>query len=144
MKKFLAVLLILVMALSIVACDGANSDTPPETTVNPVEEAKNKLQSAYDTCCTGNGKTSYARLGYDKMSLIIDTKPDDSYFSYEDDATSAIVSVNVYLGLPSSLTEKMSSTRALDGTQTQNCGEYTVTWTYHPDNGLKVIYEVNP
>ena len=144
MKRIISVLLMLVMAMSIVACNSTETDKTPETTVSPIEEAKTKLQEAYDTCCTGSGKSQYARLGYDEMSLVIDTKPDDSYFRYEDDALSAIVRVNTYLGLPSSLTEKMSSTRALDGTQTQNCGKYTVTWNYHPDNGLKVIYEVNP
>lgn len=144
MKRIISVLLILVMAMSIVACNSTDTGKALETTVSPIEEAKTKLQEAYDTCCTGNGKSQYARLGYDMMSLVIDTKPDDSYFRYGDDAISAIVSINTYLGLPSSLTEKMSSTRALDGTQTQNCGKYTVTWNYHPDNGLKVIYEVNP
>ena len=79
------------------------------------------------------------------MSLTIDTNPEDSsYYVYEDDALYAIVAINDYLGLPSSLIDKMSSTRALDGIQTQDCGEYTVTWNYHPDNGMKVIYEVNP
>ena len=144
MKRIISVLLILVMAISIVACNSVDTDKTPETTVSPIEEAKTKLQGAYDTCCKGSGKSQYAKLSYDKMSLVIDTKPNDRYFSYEDDAVSAIVSINTYLGLPSSLTEKMSSTRALDGTQTQNCGKYTVTWNYHPDNGLKVIYEVNP
>ena len=150
MKKIISVLLILVMAMSMVACNSTDADKTTETTIatkatiSPIEEAKSLLQSAYDTCCTGKGKTEYAKLGYDKMSLVIDTKPDNGYFAYEDDAVSAIVMINTYLVLPSSLTEKMSSTRALDGTQSQNCGKYTVTWNYHPDNGLKVIYEVNP
>ena len=121
------------------------SEATEVPTENPVELAKTKLAEAYNTCCEGY-KTQYAKLGYDKMSLTIDTNPDDSeyYNIYEDDAISAIQAINLYLSLPASLLEKMSSTRALDGTQTQNCGKYTVTWNYHPDNGLKVIYEVNP
>lgn len=147
MKKFISLFLVLVMALSIVACNGTTAEEENTTsveTVNPIEEAKTKLEEAFEVCCTGVGKDDYARLGYDKLSLTIDSKPDDSYFRYEDDAISAIVNVNAYLGLPSSLSDKMSSTRALDGMQTQNCGTYTVTWNYHPDNGMKVIYEVNP
>ena len=156
MKKSIAVLLVFVIVLSIVACNGPKTETTQDstknstknvtedTTLNPIEEAKNKLQEAFNTCCTGDYKWSYAKLGSDKMSLTIDTKPNNTYFSYEDDAYSAIVSINRFLELPSSLSEKLSSTRAIDGTQSQNCGKYTVTWNYHPDNGMKVIYEVNP
>ena len=142
MKKVLCLLLALVMCLSLVAC-GGNSSKEAEVTVDPVEEAKSKLSEAYETCCGGDD-TDYASLGCDGKSLTIDTKPDDRYYSGEDDALSAIFAINAFLGLPSSLIDKMSSTRALDGMQSQDCGDYTVTWNYHPDNGMKVIYEVNP
>ena len=144
LKRTLCLLLVLLTVGSLCACGGSNTSAEVPTE-NPVESAKSKLEEAYNTCCKGS-KATYAKLGYDKMSLTIDTNPDDSeYFnSYEDDAIAAIQAINLYLGLPASLLEKMSSTRALDGTQTQNCGTYTATWNYHPDNGLKVIYEVNP
>lgn len=142
MKKFLSLLLALVMSISLVAC-GGNSSKEEEVVVDPIEEAKSKLSEAYETCCGGDDK-EYASLGYDGKSLTIDTKPDDMYYKGEDDALSAIVTINTFLGLPSSLIDKMSSTRALDGMQSQDCGDYTVTWNYHPDNGMKVIYEVNP
>ena len=144
LKRTLCLLLVLLTVGSLCACGGSNTSAEVPTE-NPVESAKSKMEEAYNTCCKGS-KATYAKLGYDKMSLTIDTNPDDSeYFnSYEDDAIAAIQAINLYLGLPASLLEKMSSTRALDGTQTQNCGTYTATWNYHPDNGLKVIYEVNP
>ena len=144
LKRTLCLLLVLLTAGSLCACGGSNTSAEVPTE-NPVESAKAKLEEAYNTCCKGS-KTEYAKLGYDGMSLTVDTNPDDSeyYNSYEDDAIAAIQAINLYLGLPASLLEKMSSTRALDGTQTQNCGTYTATWNYHPDNGLKVIYEVNP
>ena len=147
MKKIVSLLLITILCFSLVAC-GTSENTETEVatqvaTQSPQEIAQNKLAEAYETCCE-NGVKDYAKLGYDKMSLTIDTNPNDGYYSYEDDATTAIVTTNLFLELQSSLIEKMSSTRALDGTQTQDCGEYTVTWNYHPDNGLKVIYEVNP
>lgn len=112
-----------------------------ETIVDPVQNRKSLLGEAYSECC--DSTKDYASLSYDKTSLVIDTKPNDSYYSYESDAISAIVLCNAYLKLPSSITDKMSSTRALDGMQSQDCGDFTVSWTYHPDNGLKVIYEVN-
>ena len=139
-KKILCLMLAVLAVCSLCAC-GGNSEPATE---NPVELAKTKLEEAYNICCKGS-KTEYAKLGYDGMSLTVDTSPNDTkYSSYEDDAIAAIQAINLYLGLPASLLEKMSSTRALDGTQSQNCGTYTATWNYHPDNGLKVIYEVNP
>ena len=144
LKRTICLLLVLLTVGSLCACGGSNTSTEVPTE-NPVVSAKAKLEEAYNTCCKGS-KTAYAKLGYDKMSLTIDTNPNDSkyYNSYEKDAIAAIQAINLYLGLPASLLEKMSSTRALDGTQTQNCGTYTATWNYHPDKGLKVIYEVNP
>lgn len=132
------------MCISLVACGDSSSEGTEnsEVVADPIEEAKTKLSDAYDNCCGGDNK-DYASLGYDGKSLTIDTKPNDSYYSGEADALSAIAVINVFLGLPSSLIDKMSSTRALDGIQSQDCGNYTVTWNYHPDNGMKVIYEVN-
>ena len=144
-KKILCLMLTVLAVCSLCAC-GGNSEPAEVPTENPVDLAKTKLAEAYNTCCKGS-KTDYANLGYDGMSLTIDTNPKDTYSSEskcEDDAIAAIKGINLYLGLPASLLEKMSSTRALDGTQSQNCGTYTATWNYHPDNGLKVIYEVNP
>lgn len=148
LKKALCLMMAILAVCSFCACGGTSkpmSESIEAPTENPVELAKAKLEEAYNTCCKGN-KAQYAKLGYDKMSLTIDTNPIDSkyYDEFEDEAIAAIQGINLYLGLPASLLEKMSSTRALDGTQSQNCGTYTATWNYHPDNGLKVIYEVNP
>ena len=151
MKKLLLTLLALTMCISMCACGNTKNDTDEESgsvqessAADPKEEAKLKLSDAYDMIADGPGASDYATLAYDKMSLVIDTDPNDGYFKYESNATAAVMAVNVYLELPSSISEKMSSTRALDGMQSQNCGTFTVSWTYHPDNGLRVIYEVNP
>ncbi len=145
MKKILCLTLVTLLCVLLVGCTQKSNDTYTESTIDPIEQAKEKLEEAYEECCADStAYPSFASLGYDKMSLIIDTNPDNSsYYSYESAALSAIFLINRQLELPSSISDKMSSTRALDGMQTQNCGEYTVTWNYHPDNGLKVIYEVN-
>ena len=151
LKRVFCLLLVLLIIGCLCACGekGKPTEAPTEKptekpTENPVELAKSKLEEAYNTRCEGS-KTEYAKLGYDKMSLTIDTDPNDTGSNkYHYDAIDAIRAINHYLGLPASLLEKMDSTRALDGTQSQNCGTYTATWNYHPDNGLKVIYEVNP
>lgn len=142
MKKFIYLLLAMLICISLVACE----KKPAEETekIDPVAQAKQKLSEIYNSLCESSTSDDHISLGYDNMSLIIDTKPNDSYYSYEDEALTAIAVVNSQLGLPSSLLDKMSSTRALDGIQTQDCGDYTVTWNYHPDNGMKVIYEINP
>jgi hypothetical protein len=45
------------------------------------------------------------------------------------------------LGAPSSIKARMDTTRALDGRQTGSWSGFTVSWGYHPDNGLNVIVE---
>ena len=45
------------------------------------------------------------------------------------------------LNAPDSLTTRLGSTRALDGTQTGEWAGFTASWTYHPDNGLNIIVE---
>ena len=142
--KIVALALVLLVGISLVVSCGDSTESSGNTkteTKDPVAAAKAKLSEAYTTCCKGADKR-YASRSSDGMSLTIDTKPDNKSYSGEADACDAIVAINKYLGLPSSLNDKMESTRALDGMQTQDCGSYTVTWNYHPDNGLKVIYEV--
>lgn len=136
MKKFLSIILAMLLCTCLFGCDGANNSG------NVIDERKSKLREAYETCC--NPPVDYAELSSDGTSLVIDTNPiDKDYCRYGADASLAITLCNTKLELPSSLSDKMSSTRALDGMQSQNCGDFTVSWTYHPDNGLRVIYEVN-
>lgn len=42
------------------------------------------------------------------------------------------------LEVPMSVASHMSSTRALDGTQTDSWDGYEASWTYHPDDGLNL------
>lgn len=104
-----------------------------------VTKAKPNFNAVYKEYCD----STWAIVSEDGSYLKIDTNPNniDDYFDY--DAYQAVSLVNDALGLPESLLEKMGSTRALDGTQVQRYENITVTWTYHPDNGLEVIYEAN-
>ncbi len=96
------------------------------------------LYSVYIKYC----KSSFATLADDGSYLSIDTNPNDIKNHTEDDAISAIFYINEALDLPDSLIEKMSSTRALDGIQSSEYDGLEVSWSYHPDDGLEVIYEV--
>ncbi len=39
---------------------------------------------------------------------------------------------------------RMSDTRALDGTREAQGTNCNVTWTYHPDDGLQMVFEATP
>lgn len=103
-----------------------------------VEPSGPDLQAIYLQYCD----PSYASVAADGSYLSIDTDPDSAYLDYEEEALLAIFAVNEELGIPDSVIEKMGSTRALDGVQTQICGDIEVRWSYHPDNGLEVIYSL--
>ena len=125
--------LLIIILIIILAGGGGGSSSPARA--NPAD----KLSSAYNIYCD----YSYADLAYDGSYLSIDTNPNDIDDYFNSSAWSAIQSVNTYLGLPASVEEQMRHTRALDGRQTITHGNYTVTWTYHPDDGLEVMYTVN-
>lgn len=82
----------------------------------------------------------------------IDTYPDeyesmDSYAvallapSTQENALEAIKYANEALGFNGSLYSQMMKTTALMGRQSAETDKYKVSWTYHPDDGLEVIYE---
>lgn len=77
----------------------------------------------------------------DGLSMTVDTNPLDISKYNSSEAITFIKDVNAELGLPDSLYEKMVATRALDGRQTSDYDHVEVSWSYHPDNGLEVIYE---
>ena len=88
--------------------------------------------------CTMSSDGSYMRL---------DTNPDNVDSDYIDytiyrDANDAIERVNMELGFSSSVYDDMNQTCWNDGKQTAENNKYIVTWTYHPDRGLEVKYEV--
>lgn len=105
-----------------------------------VEEAtKIDLEELYEEYC----EPEFATLAADGSSLLIDTNPyDRSSSKYEDEAIEAIYNVNEALGLPDSVISKMSETRAIDGMQTYEGDGIELSWTYHPDNGLEVLYSL--
>ena len=77
----------------------------------------------------------------DNSYMKIDTNPHDLKGKTEYSAMFAVKSINEELGFPESLYEKMEETRALDGKQSEENKKIKVTWTYHPDEGLEVMYE---
>lgn len=87
-------------------------------------------------------------VAQDGSYLEIDTNPnnaDPDSFSYNSrkasDSLDGIKFVNEKLGFSNSVYRKMVSTTALMGRQTAENKHFRVSWTYHPSNGLEVMYE---
>lgn len=87
------------------------------------------------------GDGYYVTIADDNSYLEIDTNPLNLDDFNSTEAWDLIRQVNNKLNLPDSLENKMQHTRALDGRQTENYNNITVSWTYHPDKGLNVLYE---
>lgn len=93
---------------------------------------KNNLKYAFATC-TSDG----AKLSSDGMSIIINSKNKN-----DSEALIDVMLLIDKLGLPDSLFEDMTMTNALMGKQSEEYENYVVEWSYHPDNGLDVIFKI--
>lgn len=134
MKKIISFLLIGVMLFSLSAC--GDSKVKEEE----VEE-KISLTEVYEKCCDNK----VCKLASDGSYITVDTDSLGTGYSIpeqEEKAIESIYNINKELGIPESVVEKMSKTRALDGMQEEAFGDIVVNWTYHPDNGLEVMYEL--
>ena len=82
-----------------------------------------------------------------KGNFSIDTRPDHYteemilYLAPQDDALKGIQYANEALGFNGALYSKMLETNSLMGRQSEENRKYKVSWSYHPDDGLEVIYE---
>ena len=70
-------------------------------------------------------------------SLFLDNGGDD--FGSGDLSVSDLLCVLEALDTPDAVITQMSQTRALDGTQSGTWGDFSATWTYHPDDGLDIV-----
>lgn len=126
------------------AYDSANDDTKKLVkNYNKLTKAEDEynaadFKSAYDSYCD----STWATLNPNATTLELDTNPSDieggSFMGYW--YSSKLKDINRMLGLPDSVYNKMSNTRALDGRQTETFGVVEVSWTYHPNQGLEIIY----
>ena len=102
---------------------------------------KDVFKRAFENAGGENFCGEWVTVFRDGSGLKIDTNPADIDNYYDGDALTAIKKINSALDLPATLIEKMTGTRALDGRQTATYGDITVSWTYHPDHGLEILYE---
>lgn len=85
---------------------------------------------------------SWCTIASDGSWMELDTNPYDIDDYYNSTALYKIKSVNSELGFSSSVYEEMLETRAIDGRQNATAGRYSVSWTYHPDRGMEVMYKI--
>lgn len=97
------------------------------------------FQKIYKEFCV----STWAEVGSDGTYLEIDTNPFDRDDYHISAANDAVEKINSHLGLPSSLMTEINHTSYSMGRQTQTFEKVgiTVTWTYHPDQGLEIIYK---
>ena len=79
-------------------------------------------------------------IGDDGSSLELDMEGED--FGSGDLSYTNVACVLSELDVPDSVVSKMDSTRSLDGRLTEDWNGIEATWTYHPDDGLDVILEL--
>lgn len=86
--------------------------------------------------------SSWAECPTDNSYLKIDTNP----YDYDDEgiyyieAYYAIEKINKDLGLPESLNSEIDNTTWDHGKQTKKFDNLVISWTYHPDKGLELMY----
>jgi hypothetical protein len=103
----------------------ADSDAPP---------AKQNLLKAAQTSCDAGG--SGTRLADGDRTLIVEGAGKDNPSGL---SASAIICIFGAVGMPTAVSERVESTRALDGQVEDSWPGYRATWTYHPDAGLNMI-----
>ena len=84
--------------------------------------------------------STYCEIASDASYISIDTNPYDLDDYYSISANEYVKRANIELGFTEALYSRMENTRALDGTLNDENDKVKVSWTYHPDKGLEVLY----
>ncbi len=105
--------------------------------------AKPNLKGLYDKIVREDASLEfYFEISEDGKALYVDTNPYDMTDYINSEVLEYVEEIHEELDISDVVYEKMLRTSAMDGMQSQECGKILVTWTYHPDEGLEVIYEV--
>ena len=150
-KTILALIFTFCVSAAFSACSSASQDssngTTVETTVEQKEAPTEKVISfdeARNNCMEKYKDTDYYYVFKNSFEISPDSSsPTMSYkgSKYDSSSVNSVDYMNQELGFSYALFKKMKMTRAIDGTQTDENEHFKVTWTYHPKNGLNVIYE---
>ena len=103
---------------------------------------KNPLKTAYEKADVPVGMLDYIEHGDDWSFITVDTNPDNEDDYYNKASVDLVRNLNRAMELPSSVMERMMRTTYDQGIQTYEGKKFEASWTYHPDKGLCVTYEV--
>ena len=115
-------------------CGVSLLDGPPATSA--VEEksvdvdkapGQARLIGVADSCQVGRA------IADGGTSLLLDTGYSDDEVTMEE-----LACVLIALDTPEYVIDHIESTRALDGQQTDDWGDFSARWTYHPDSGIQM------
>lgn len=93
---------------------------------------------ALDTCDLSD--SAYATIGDDGASLELQSEGDEAVGMSADEFVCVIEALDV----SDAVISRLETTRALDGRQEASWGNFSASWTYHPDNGVNMLIERAP
>ena len=98
-------------------------------------DSETLLEAAKEECAAD---TADVRIGDDGASMTI-----SGVAAEEAEGASIIELLCIFdhVQVPDAVISHMDSTRALDGRQEAAWGDFTASWTYHPNSGLNVIIQ---
>lgn len=103
---------------------------------------KTPLKTVYEKADVPVGMLDYIEHGDDWSFIIVDTNPDDEDDYYNKASIDLVRNLNQAMEFPSSVMERMIRTTYDQGIQTYEGKKFEASWTYHPNKGLCVTYEV--
>jgi len=123
---------------SLAGCSSSNSESASDTESAEEAVAENTpIEDAVDTC--NLSIESGVDVGDGGRTLLIDTKGEEDAFGTN---VASVACLLAELDVSDAVVSRIDSTRALDGRQEGEWGEYTASWGYHPDSGLDLIIEL--
>lgn len=97
------------------------------------------LTGAVEACHLESNE--FVHLGDDGQTLTFEAQPGDFFEGAGKLADEKRDCLFSRLNVPDSIIQKMLATRAIDGMVSDEWDSFEATWTFHPDNGLRVIIE---
>lgn len=128
--------MLLLCAISFTACNNNNDENDYNPLLNAYYAVRREYEDEFLTemnaCMKLAGDNSYVR---------IDTNPYNISDYYNAVYELILLTFNEEIDLPYYIEEEMNRTSALDGTRTEKFGDIEVSWKYHPNRGLDVMYK---
>lgn len=142
-KRYALAVPLVMMALA--GCGGTSeASSPTASTATTSAPAESLIHQARHSCRLDSSVFSeYATLGDSDHTMTMKGAPEDPTYANILKVTGLrdtdFECVFTAVAMPDSVFSQISATRALDGMQKASWDKFSATWTYHPDNGLRVI-----